>query len=246
VSALIEARALSAGYGQAQVLREIELDVHPGEVVALLGANGAGKTTAVLSLAGELRPMAGSVRWLGSDRPLPLHRRARQGLALITEDRSVFAKLSVRRNLRLGRDCDLERAFAMFPELEALKGRRTGLLSGGEQQMLTVARALARPTRLLLADELSLGLAPLMTARLLAAIREAADRGMGALVVEQQVRRVLDMADRVYVLRQGRIAFSGTAAEARANIGAIEASYLSHQSGEQHTPTAGPDGAFDG
>jgi ABC-type branched-subunit amino acid transport system ATPase component len=144
----------------------------------------------------------------------------------VTEERSVFMRLSTRKNLLLGRDCDVDRAIALFPELAELQGRVGGLLSGGEQQMLTLARALARPTRLLIADEMSLGLAPLAVRRLMTAVREAADSGMGALVVEQHVRRVLEIADRVYVLRRGRIVFSGSAEEARGRINEIEQTYL--------------------
>ena len=223
---LIRATNLSAGYGGAIVVRDLDLEVHPGEVVALLGPNGAGKTTTLLTLAGEIRPASGTVTWAGSDAWSPLHRRARQGLAFIPEERSVFPRLSVRQNLSLARGREESRVAGLFPELDALHGRRGGLLSGGEQQMLVVKRALSRPTKLLLADELSLGLAPRTTGGLLRAIRTAADHGVGVLVVEQHVHRVLQIADRVYVLRQGRLGFSTTAEYARANLHEIQEKYL--------------------
>jgi len=227
MTALIEAAGIAAGYGGPPAVRDLDIEVHPGEVVALLGANGAGKTTTLLTLAGELTPSAGEVLWEGRPTRTPLYRRARHGIGLVTAERSVTMRLTARQNLRIGRGCDVDRAVAVFPELEPLLDRRAGLLSGGEQQMLTLARALARPTKLLLADELSLGLAPRTVGTLLAAVRRAADDGMGALVVEQHVHRVLEIADRVYVLRHGRVRFSGTVTEARERLGDIQAEYLS-------------------
>ncbi|MFD3312062.1 ABC transporter ATP-binding protein [Streptomyces sp. NPDC058694] len=224
---LIEARALSAGYGTVPVLRDLDLEVRPGEVVALLGPNGAGKSTTLRVLSGELAPMSGEVRWLGGTGQAPLHRRAREGLAYVGE-RAVFTRLDTADNLRVGR-VTTDQALALFPELEKRLRTGAGMLSGGEQQMLSLARALCRTPKLLLADELSLGLAPLVVDRLLRAVREAADRGLGALLVEQHVRKVLDIADRVYVLRRGRIVMTGTPKELRANLDEIESSYLAHQ-----------------
>ena len=224
---LIEARALSAGYGTVPVLRDLDLEVRPGEVVALLGPNGAGKSTTLRVLSGELAPMSGEVRWLGGTGQAPLHRRARQGLAYVGE-RAVFTRLDTADNLRVGR-VTTDQALALFPELEKRLRTGAGMLSGGEQQMLSLARALCRTPKLLLADELSLGLAPLVVDRLLRAVREAADRGLGALLVEQHVRKVLDIADRVYVLRRGRIVMTGTPKELRANLDEIESSYLAHK-----------------
>jgi len=224
---LIEARALSAGYGTVPVLRDLELEVRPGEVVALLGPNGAGKSTTLRVLSGELTPMSGEVRWLGGTGQAPLHRRARQGLAYVGE-RAVFTRLDTADNLRVGR-VTTDQALALFPELEKRLRTGAGMLSGGEQQMLSLARALCRTPKLLLADELSLGLAPLVVDRLLRAVREAADHGLGALLVEQHVRKVLDIADRVYVLRRGRIVMTGTPKELRANLDEIESSYLAHK-----------------
>lgn len=225
---LLEARGLHAGYGEVTVVRDLSLRVASGEVVALLGANGAGKTTTLLALAGELKALKGEVIWKGARARGPLHRRARDGLSYVTEERSIFPKLTTRQNLAVGR-ADVQKATALFPELGQLMSRRAGLLSGGEQQMLTLGRALARPTALLLTDELSLGLAPKTVGRLLRAVRAAADAGVGALLVEQHVHRVLEIADRVYLLHQGRVAFEGTAAEARRNLNEIQTHYLAEK-----------------
>ncbi|TDU01798.1 amino acid/amide ABC transporter ATP-binding protein 2 (HAAT family) [Streptomyces sp. 846.5] len=221
---LITTRGLSAGYGRQPVVHQLDIEVRPGEVVALLGPNGAGKSTTLRVLAGELAPMSGELLWLGAPSRAPLHRRARQGLAYVGE-RMVFTQLDTADNLRVGR-VEAARALELFPELEKRLRISAGMLSGGEQQMLSLARALSRSPRLLLADELSLGLAPLVVQRLLSAVRAAADRGLGALLVEQHVRKVLDIADRVYVLRRGRVELVGTPQELRRNLGAIESSYL--------------------
>ncbi|MFK0160125.1 ABC transporter ATP-binding protein [Streptomyces sp. NPDC090493] len=224
---LVEARALTAGYGSQPVVRDLDMAVRPGEVVALLGPNGAGKTTTLRALSGDLAPMGGEVRWLGGRSRAPLHRRARQGLAYVGE-RAVFTRLDTTDNLRVGR-VPTEQALELFPELEKRLRTGAGMLSGGEQQMLSLARALCRSPRLLLADELSLGLAPLVVDRLLRAVREAADRGLGALLVEQHVHKVLDIADRVYVLHRGRVTLAGTPKDLRANLDAIESSYLAQK-----------------
>jgi branched-chain amino acid transport system ATP-binding protein len=223
---LLEARGLDAGYGSLAAVRNLNLEVRSGEVVALLGANGAGKTTTLLTLSGELDPLKGEVRWLGSPASTSLYRRAREGLALVTEEKSVFMGLTARENLRLGQG-DPERGVALFPELTEHLDRRAGLLSGGQQQMLTLARALAGEPKVLLADELSLGLAPIIVQRLLAAVKDAAQRqGVGVLLVEQHVRQALAVADRVYVLQRGRCVFEGDAVTAAVQIGEIEKAYL--------------------
>jgi len=223
---LLAAAGLSAGYGGIAAIHDIDLAVAPGEVVALLGANGAGKTTTILALCGELAPLAGEVRWDGVPTRDSLTARARDGLGLITEEKSVFMGLTVAENLRLGRG-EPERALELFPELRGHLRRRAGLLSGGQQQILTVARALAAAPRALLADELSLGLAPLIVQRLLSAVRTAADRdGVGVLLVEQHVRNALQYADRVCVMQRGRIVLRGPAAEMAERIDEIEQSYL--------------------
>jgi branched-chain amino acid transport system ATP-binding protein len=230
--ALLQAEALYAGYAGMAVVRNLELTVHPGEIVALIGANGAGKTTTLLTLSGDLAPISGSVSFSGSRKHEPLHRRARRGLSLVTEDRSVFMRMTVAENLRVA-GCGLEPAYALFPELSRLAGKKAGLLSGGEQQMLTLARALVRRPKILLVDELSLGLAPLIVERLLQALRQAADHEkIGVLMVEQHVRKALDVADRGYVMRRGVVQLSGPCAELRGRLTEIEAAYLSAQPAE--------------
>ena len=224
---MLEARGLAAGYGPQAVIHEIDLVVRAGEVVTLLGPNGAGKTTTLLALSGELPTLAGEVAMLGVVTKEPLFKRARKGLTFVTEEKSVFKGLSTRDNLRVG-GVKVEEALAMFPELERRLEVRGGLLSGGEQQMLSLARALARRPKVLLADELSMGLAPLIVKRLLEAVRAAADQqGTAVLLVEQHVRKALVYADRVYVMRRGRIELEGSAHEMRGRIDEIEDQYLS-------------------
>ena len=223
---LLQAVGLSAGYGGLAAVKGLDLEIHRGEVVALLGANGAGKTTTLLTLAGELAPLSGEVRFSGRPARASLVRSARSGIGLVTEEKAVFMELTVAENLRLDRG-STDAAVALFPELREHLHRRAGLLSGGQQQMLTLARVLASELTVLLADELSLGLAPVLVQRLLVAVREAADRrGVGVLLVEQHVRRALDVADRGYVLARGRVVLSGSSAELRARIREVEASYL--------------------
>ena len=231
---VIEAVGVSSGYGDIPVLRDLNLHVRMGEVVALLGANGAGKTTTLLTLVGELRPSAGEVRLLGEAVTGPLHERVRLGLGFIPE-RAIIPSLTTLDNLRLGPG-PVDAALAMFPELERLVKRRAGLLSGGEQQMLTLARAMAAGPKVLLADEVSLGLAPLIVRRILDAMRTAArERGVGVLLVEQQIRNALHYADRAYVLRRGQIVMEGSAADLSNRVEEIEASYLTSVAGEATT-----------
>jgi branched-chain amino acid transport system ATP-binding protein len=223
---LIEARGLSAGYGKMAVVHDVDLRVDAGEVVALIGANGAGKSTTLLTLAGELAPMEGQVRFLDQPTRSPMHSRCRNGLGYVTEGRSVIMEMSVADNLKLAGVAP-KVAFEYFPALERIMTRRAGLCSGGEQQMLSLARALGRHPKVLLADELSLGLAPIIVTNLLKAVRDAADeRGVGVLLVEQHVRQALKIADRVYLLERGRIVLSGTSEEVMSQVDKIEAAYL--------------------
>ena len=224
---LIEARQLSAGYGKVAVVHDVDLRVDRGEVVALIGANGAGKTTTLLALAGELTPLDGEVRFLGRSTTAPMHVRCRNGLGYVTEERSVIMDMSVADNLKVAAVPPTV-ACRYFPALEGILQRRAGLCSGGEQQMLSLARSLGRDPKVLLVDELSLGLAPIIVTTLLHAIRDAAaERGIGVLIVEQHVRQALRIADRVYVMERGRVALSGSSDELAGQLDRIEAAYLS-------------------
>ena len=223
---VVETRGLSAGYGTQAVISDINLVLHPGEVVGLFGANGAGKTTTMLALAGELMPLEGEVELHGEVTRDPLYRRAQNGLMFVTEEKSVIMGLTTRDNLRVG-GVDIDIALGLFPELEKRINIMGGLLSGGEQQMLSLARALGRNPRILLADELSLGLAPIVVQRLLQAVRDAAaELGMAVLLVEQHVRQALKFADRAYIMRRGTVEISGTTAELMSRISDIEETYL--------------------
>jgi ABC-type branched-subunit amino acid transport system ATPase component len=222
---VVKATGLTAGYAEGPVIRDIDLHVMSGEVVALLGPNGAGKTTTLLTIAGELKPTGGEVHFEGMKITTGLHTRARRGLAFVTEERSVFMDLTTAENLRVGR-CDVDYALGLFPELAKRIDLPAGSLSGGEQQMLTLARALARRPKLLLADELSLGLAPQIVSRLLDALRAAADEGMSVLLVEQHTSNVLEIADRVVVLRRGRVELAGTTAELSASDSRLHNAYF--------------------
>lgn len=222
---LVQTAGLASGYGSQPVVRNLSISVRAGEVVVLLGPNGAGKTTTMLAIAGELPAMEGTIELFGEVTHAPLHHRARRGLAYIPEERAVFPGLTTAANLRVGR-CDTREVFAYFPELDALQRRTGGLLSGGEQQMLSVGRALGRKPRLLLADELSLGLAPMIVDRLTHTLREAADNGLGVLLIEQRVHTALEIADRVYFMSRGEIVLEGPADEMRDRIEEIESGYF--------------------
>jgi len=230
-------RDLSAGYRGVPVVRELNLEVRPGEVVALLGPNGAGKTTTLETVAGLNHPISGTVELSGEKvGGTPAYQLAGRGLALVPEGRALFPGLTVREHLRLagGRGGRSRKAgtredelLEMLPELRKCLGRKAGLLSGGEQQMLAIGRALVTRPRLLLVDEMSLGLAPVIVERLIPILRRAADElGSSVLFVEQHVALALEVADRAYVLTHGRIGLEGPAAELRERRELLAASYL--------------------
>jgi branched-chain amino acid transport system ATP-binding protein len=225
---------LSAGYQGIPVVRELNLTVGHGEVVALLGPNGAGKTTTLETIAGLHRPISGTIEVAGRDvAGTAAHVLARHGMALVPEGRALFPGLTVREHLRLaggrgGRGGAGERELLeMLPELEKCLDRKAGLLSGGEQQMLAVGRALVTRPSLLLVDEMSLGLAPVIVERLLPILRRVADElGTSVLFVEQHVALALQIADRAYILTHGRISIEGPAAQLRESRELLTASYL--------------------
>ena len=226
MSTVLEFDSVSAGYGPITVVRDVSLRVERGQVVALIGPNGAGKTTTLYTAAGLVPATTGSVSLFDRPTTAPLARRVRDGLAIVTDDRSVFHSLTVRDNLRLGRG-KVADVLAAFPELESHLDRRTGLLSGGQQQMLGVGRALAMKPQLLLADEISLGLAPIIVRRLMQSLRTAAEtQGTGVLLVEQSARLALEVADYAYVLSHGRVVAEGTGTALLADIGTLESAYL--------------------
>jgi ABC-type branched-subunit amino acid transport system ATPase component len=225
---------LTAGYGAAPVLRGITFEVRPGETVAMIGANGAGKSTTLRAIAGLLRPVGGDI--LLDDRNiarLEAHRIAARGLALVPEGRQVFPELSVYDNLALGAyaragaapAADIERLLDRFPRLRERLSSRAGLLSGGEQQMLAIARGLMARPRILLLDEPSLGLAPTIINELFDILAELRDEGVTVLLVDQMAALALTIADRAYVLESGEIVRSGAGAEL-VDDPELEAAYL--------------------
>ena len=228
---VLELEGLTTGYEDAAVVRELDLSVGEGEVVALLGANGAGKTTTLRAVSGVVDPMAGSIAFGGRDLAgKSISARARMGIAHVPENRGLFFGLSVAEHFRLGHRgerLDADAAYGYFPALAELRDRRCGLLSGGEQQMLAVARALARHPKLLLLDELSLGLAPLIVEGLLPVVREyASETGCGVLLVEQHIQLALGVADRGYVLSHGEVVLQDRAEALRRNRDLLMASYF--------------------
>ena len=220
---MLELSSVRAGYGRVEVLHSVDLVVPDGAAVALLGSNGAGKTTLLKVAAGLVRASAGTVRIGGRDVTRePANRRSRRGLCLVPEGRGIFRQLSVRDNIAMytgGHDpsAALERAAKSFPVLLQRSRQTAGTLSGGQQQMLAVARALVSDAPLILADELSVGLAPVIVDEIYDAVREMRNQGRSLLIVEQYVGRALALADYVYVLHKGRIVFVGEPEQCRHN-----------------------------
>jgi len=221
VSALLEVAAIVAAYGEVRALWDVSLRVDEGEVVTLLGANGAGKTTTMRVLSGLLRPLAGSVTFAGQPiQRLPPPRIVQAGLVQIPEGRRLWPRMTVLENLELGayaphlrarRHETMDWVFSLFPRLAERRRQLAGTLSGGEQQMLAIGRGLMSRPRLLMLDEPSLGLAPILVREVFNIIRQINARGVTVLLVEQNVRQALEIAHRGYVLETGRIVRSGSA-----------------------------------
>jgi branched-chain amino acid transport system ATP-binding protein len=227
---------LSAGYGAAPILHDVSIEVRAGEIVSVIGANGAGKTTLLKTVAGVLRPSSGRIALDGMNiGGRPSYRVSRQGVVLVPEGRGIFGDQSVRDNLLLGalarrdaRDApaiaaDMERALDHFPALRERLDQAAGSLSGGQQQMLAVARGLMARPRFLLLDEPSLGLAPILVRDIFTAIRHLAAEGITVLLVEQMAAQALQLADRAYVLERGRIMLEGPAAEVARDPSVVQA-----------------------
>jgi branched-chain amino acid transport system ATP-binding protein len=221
---LLELRNLSAGWGRAPAIRDIWLSVQPGEIVTIIGANGAGKSTTLMTISGILRPMSGQVLYAGQDTAsISPEKLPAMGLCQVPEGRRIFPRLTVAENLEMGayfrKDHasarrDLDRVFELFPRLRERREQKGGTLSGGEQQMLAIGRALMGRPKLLLLDEPSLGLAPLIVEHIFAIIgRVNAEQGMTVLLVEQNANLALKLAHRGYVMETGQIAMTGTGAE---------------------------------
>lgn len=227
----LEVEGLVAGYNGIPVVRDVAITVAPAEVVALLGSNGAGKTTTLSAIAGLIKPLSGVVRFDGEDiSGSAAHRISRRGLALVPETRALFADMTTRENLRVARgrrtSADDE-VLDLLPELRKCLGRRAGLLSGGEQQMLAVGRALVSRPKMLIVDEMSLGLAPVVVHRLIPVLQAAAETfGAGVLVVEQHVAVALEVAARAYVMVNGSVILAGRTADLRARRELLTACYL--------------------
>ncbi len=232
---MLELRGLEVYYGVIHALHEMSLRVNEGEIVTLIGANGAGKSTALLTISGLLRPRSGHVLFQGDDltRVLP-HEIVRRGVVQVPEGRRIFPEMTIVENLELGAytrsdragiAADLQRVFAMFPILEQRRRQKAGTMSGGEQQMLAIARGLMARPKLLLMDEPSLGLAPLLVKQIFNTITEIRQQGVTVLLVEQNARMALTIADRGYVLETGQIVQTGAAADLLNDPG-VQTAYL--------------------
>lgn len=232
MTVLLSVHQLQVAYGGIQAVKGIDLEVNEGELVCLIGANGAGKTSTLNCLGGLLKPSGGEIIYQGQDlQRIPTHERVKHGLALVPEGRGIFPKLTVAENLRMGAYArslqvgELEQAYERFPRLFERKEQLAGTLSGGEQQMLAIVRALLSKPKLLLLDEPSMGLAPLMVQKIFETIAEVTKEGVAVLLVEQNAKAALQLAQRAYVMESGKISLSGDA-KALAADPRVRAAYL--------------------
>ena len=229
---LLTVNNLQIAYGGIQAVKGISFHVNAGELVSLIGANGAGKTSTLNCLGGLLKPAAGGILYQGKNLlSIPIHDRVKHGLALVPEGRGIFSKLTVAENLRMGayhrqlHESELDLAFERFPRLYERKTQLAGTLSGGEQQMLAIVRALLSKPKLLLLDEPSMGLAPIMVEKIFATISEVTQEGVAVLLVEQNAKAALALAQRAYVMESGKISLEGDA-KALAADERVRAAYL--------------------
>lgn len=232
---LLKVTGLKVAYGGIQAVKGVSFEVHQGELVSLIGANGAGKTTTLNAIAGTLGVSAGELLYDGKRiEKLPAHKRLRQGLALVPEGRGIFTRLTVEENLRMGAYCrrdneaieaDMERVFTMLPRVKERLQQVAGTLSGGEQQMVAIGRALLSRPRLLLLDEPSMGLAPLVVEKIFEVIRSVAAEGVTILLVEQNANLALEFSQRAYVMESGTITLTGSGADLLADP-KVRAAYL--------------------
>ncbi len=236
---LLEVRGLEVNYGGIRAVKGIDLEVREGELVCLIGANGAGKSTTLRAICGLLAPRAGSVRYAGVDTAgVAVHELPRRGLVMVPEGRGVFAQLTVQENLSMGAFTrsdsgvvqDMERQYETFPRLKERRTQTAGTLSGGEQQMLAIGRALMARPKLLLLDEPSMGLAPRLVAKIFEIVRQIATEGVTILLVEQNARLALEVATRGYVMESGTITLADEAGKLLANPKVREA-YLGEGAG---------------
>lgn len=242
---LLEVRDFHGGYRGVAVVRGLNLTVSPGEIVAVLGSNGAGKTTTLLSVSGLLPVIRGEVNVFGeSIRGKRPHAIARAGLAYVPDDRALFFQLTAEENIRLGarkRRLDFERILHVFPGMSRYLGKKCSVLSGGEQQAVALARALAAEPRMLMVDEMTMGLAPGIVEELFPTLRTIADQGVGVLLVEQNVPLALEIADRAYVLSHGDLVMAGSGRELASNMHLVEASYLGERTLDDGSAVPRPD-----
>lgn len=226
-NAVLQVEEVDLGYGKLQVVFGVSLQVRQGELVGLVGGNGSGKSTMLRAISGMIQPMAGVIRFNGEVLgKLAPHQMAQKGLAHVPMGRQLFPNLSVRENLllgawlprlRAGREQTLQRVYGLFPDLARIGEQRAGALSGGQQQMVAIGRALMLEPTMLIMDEPSLGLSPKYVRDVMQAIRSVADTGLPVLLVEQNIRQVLQISDRAYVLENGRLVLTGTSAELQNN-----------------------------
>lgn len=226
----LEIDEVTVGYGGVPAIRGLSAEVRPGQILALLGPNGAGKTTTLLAAVGALPLMGGAIRLFGESIDQKIERNARRGITLVPDTRGVFHDLTVAENLGLARrrgGPEMDMVFGHFPKLAEMRSRRCGNLSGGEQQMLALGKALLSGPRVLLIDELSLGLSPIAVKSLLPRLRAVADEAdLAVVLVEQHIDLALGIADHAMVLHHGRVALSAPAAELRADRDRVEAAYF--------------------